>query len=468
MSGGHRSGLEQLQAACRGRVVSDRDADYDQVRAACVWNGDIDRRPWAIAQATSAADVAAAIRVAADAGLEVTVRGGGHNFAGSCIADGALMVDLGPMDQVRVDPAARRAVCGGGTRWAQLDAATQEHGLATPGGFISHTGVAGLTLGGGLGWLTRKVGLSADNVVSVEVVTADGSTLRASAEEHPDLFWAVRGGGGNFGVVTAFEFELHEVGPVVQLALTFWDLDSGGSGFRALRALRPTLGDDIGVFQVAINLPPAPFVPDDLRGQLGYAVLLVGHGPPEEHAGAVAALRSEAPPRFTFDTPIPYTALQQMFDESAPWGICGYEKALHLDELTDAAIEVIAEHVPKKTSPMSFTPTFVLGGAFGRHDEADSAFGGSRGAQYVLNIVAVAPSRAQLEPDREWARAFWSDLVPHASGIGSYVNFMTEIEPDRVAAAYGTEKLERLRRVKGTYDPDNVFRHNANIAPAMA
>ena len=436
------------------------------MRAACVWNGDIDRRPWVIAQATSAADVAAAVRFARQVGRELAVRGGGHNFSGSCIAEDAVMIDLGAMCSVQVDSAAKRAVCGGGTRWSELDAATQEHGLAVPGGFISHTGVAGLTLGGGLGWLSRKAGLSCDNLISVELVTADGTVLRASQDENPELFWAVRGGGGNFGVVTEFEFRLHEVGPTVQLALSFWDLDHGPGAFRAARDQASQLPDDVAVFLAGLNAPPAPFVPEQYQGAPGYAVLLVGLGSLEAHAQEVAALRQAAPPAFVFDTPIPYTHLQKMFDESAPWGIRGYEKAVYLDELTDPAIEVISQHLPNKTSPMSFMPIFVLGGEYARHSDAETAFGGSRQIRYVVNIAAVAPTAELLEADRAWTRAFWSALVPHAGGVGSYVNFMADLEPDRVVASYGQEKYDRLSRVKATYDPDNVFHLNANIRPA--
>jgi len=458
--------LDSLRRAFAGRVVTGEDADYDEVRAECVWNGDVDRRPWLIARATSAADVATAVRFARAASREVTVRGGGHNFSGSCIADDAVMIDLGPMCDVRVDPAAKRAVCGGGTRWSQLDAATQEHALAVPGGFVSHTGVAGLTLGGGMGWLTRKAGLSCDNLVSAEIVTANGEILRASAEENPDLFWAVRGGGGNFGVVTEFEFQLHEVGPIVQFGLSFWALEHGIEAFRAARDLVSSLSTDLSVFLAALNAPPAPFVPEQHQGAPGYAVVMVGFGPAEEHAGALAALRQAAPPLFAFDTPIPYTMLQQLFDESAPWGIRGYEKAVYLDQLTDGAINVIVEHFPRKSSPMSFMPTFALGGNFAEHSDDETAFGGSRQIGYVVNIAAVAPTAELLEADRAWVRAFWSDLVPHAAGTGSYVNFMSEFEPDRVVASYGAEKYDRLSRIKATYDPDNVFHLNANIRPA--
>jgi FAD/FMN-containing dehydrogenase len=460
--------LTSFRDGLKGRVVTADDADYDAIRADCVWNGDIDRRPWVIAQVQSAVDVAAAVRFARATGRDLAVRGGGHNFSGACIADDAVMIDLGALCDISVDPAAKTARCGGGTRWSQLDAATQEHGLAAPGGFISHTGVAGLTLGGGLGWLSRKAGLSCDNLLSVQLVTADGVILRASAEQNPDLFWAVRGGGGNFGVVTEFEFRLHEVGPMVQLALTFWDLEHGPQAFRAIRDLVPDLPGDIAIFLAALSAPPAPFVPPEHHGAPGYAVLLVDHGAPDVHARAVSELRQAVAPLITFDTPIPYAALQQMFDETAPWSIRGYEKAVYLDELTDEAIEVIARHFPHRSSPMSFMPVFVLGGEYAEPAEDDTAFGGSRRTRYALNIAAVAPTAELLDADRAWVRAFWADLVPAAGGEGSYVNFMSEFEPDRIMASYGAQKYERLSRIKAEYDPANLFHLNANIRPGIS
>jgi FAD/FMN-containing dehydrogenase len=294
--------------------------------------------------------------------------------------------------------------------------------------------------------------------------------VRASAEENPELFWGVRGGGGNFGVVTSFDFQLHEVGPVVPLALSFWDLESGPAAFRAARDQIPSIPSDVAVFMAALNAPPAPFVPEQYQGSLGFAVILVGYGSgdggADGHADAVAELRAAVAPTFAFDTPIPHTALQQMFDESAPWGIRGYEKAVYLDELTDPVIDAIAHHAPRKQSPMSFMPMFVLGGRYGEHSDDDTAFGGSRSTRFALNIAAVAPTPELLDADRAWVREFWADLVPHASGVGSYVNFMSEFEEDRIRASYGAAKYERLSRIKQQYDPDNVFHLNANIAPA--
>jgi FAD/FMN-containing dehydrogenase len=451
-----------------GRVVTPGDSDYDAVRAACVWNGDIDRRPAVIAQARSVSDVSAAIRLARETGRDLAVRGGGHNFSGACIADDAVMIDLGALCEISVDPVAKKARCGGGTRWSQLDAATQEHGLAVPGGFVSHTGVAGLALGGGMGWLSRKAGLSCDNLLSAEVVTAAGTVITASAEQNQDLFWALRGGGGNFGVVTEFEFRLHDVGPMVQLSLSFWDLDHGPRALRAIRDQVEDIPGDIAIFLAALNAPPAPFVPEQHQGAPGYAVVLVDHGAPDACSRAVDELRRAVAPLFTFDTPIPYTALQQMFDESAPWGIRGYEKAVYFDELTDDAIDVIARHVPLKSSPMSFMPVFVLGGEYAGPAEEDTAFGGSRRTRYALNIAAVAPTAPLLAADRAWARSLWNDLVPHAGSVASYVNFMAEFEEDRIRASYGAEKYQRLSQIKAKYDPGNLFHLNANIRPATA
>ena len=458
--------VSSLREVFSGQLVGRDASGYDDLRRSRVWNGDIDRRPWLIAQPRTPQDVAAAVRFAQDAGREVTVRGGGHNFSGSCIADDALMIDLGDMNAVQVDPGARRATCGGGASWAQLDAATQQHALGTPGGFISHTGVAGLTLGGGFGWLTRRAGLSCDNLISVEIVTADGTVRRASQDDHPDLFWAVRGGGGNFGIVTEFEFQLHDVGPVVQLGLSFWDLEHGPAALRVARDLEPTLPDATAMFIAGLNAPPAPFVPDQYKGAPGYAVLLVDHGAGDAYTHALSELRGSAPPQFVFDSPIPYVALQQMFDESAPWGIRAYEKAVYLAALSDEVIDVVARHLPAKASPMTFMPTFVLGGEYARRADAETAFGGRRATRYVLNLAAVAPTADLLEADREWVRRVWSDLVPHAEGAGSYVNFMTDLDHDRVLASYGADKYARLSRIKAQYDPENVFHHNANIAPA--
>ncbi len=460
------SQVRAFRSGFTGKVITSDDPDYDSARS--VWNGAINRRPAVIARCSSAKEVTAAIQFARDQGLEISVRGGGHNFAGSAVCEGGLMIDLSGMRQVTVDPVARRAVCGGGATWGDLDAATQAHGLAVTGGFISHTGIGGLTLGGGIGWLTRKAGLSSDNLVSAEVVTADGRILRASADANRDLFWAIRGGGGNFGVVTSFEYRLHEVGPLVHLGLFFWGLDKGAQALRFSRDFIKELPEGTAGFIGGLSAPPAPFVPEQHRLAPGYALLVVGLGSPEEHARAIKPVRGEVPPLFELVTPIPYTQLQKMFDEANPWGILGYEKALYLDGLTDDVIRVFTEHLPRKKSPLSFVPIFVLDGAYRHVGENDTAFGGSRAARFALNIAAICPAPELLEADRAWVRSFWQALRPYASGVGSYVNFMAEYEEDRVRAAYGAAKYERLARIKADFDPDNVFHLNANIKPALA
>jgi FAD/FMN-containing dehydrogenase len=459
--------LNALAKNLGGSVLVPGDAGYDDARA--LWNGDIDRRPAVIARCTNDDDVAASIRFAREEALELAVRGGGHSFAGHGVVDDGLMIDLSAMRNITVDPSARRARCGGGTTWADLDGATQEHGLAVPGGVISHTGVAGLTLGGGIGWLLPKAGLSCDNLASARVVTADGSVVNASAAENADLHWALRGGGGNFGVVTEFEFALHEVGPLVSLGLFFWSVDLGAEALRYIRDCIAALPRDAGSQLIGLNAPPAPFVPEQFQFAPCYGLAVVGWGSPEEHAAMIEPIANGFAPLFSFVTPIPYAALQQMLDESAPWGILAYEKACYLDELSDGAVGVIAEHLPRKSSPMSIMPGFPLGGAFHDVGDADTAFGGSRAAKWCINIAAAAPEPDLLAADRAWVRAFWDALQPYASGSGSYVNFIADPgDEERVRASYGEAKYDRLARIKAQYDPDNVFHKNANIKPAVS
>ena len=439
------------------------DAGYAE--AVNIWNGAITRRPSVVVRCSTDGDVVAALRFARDEGLEVSVRGGGHNYAGFALTDGGLMIDLSPMKAIRVDPDARRVVCGGGTTWGELDAATQEHALAVTGGFISKTGVAGLTLGGGIGWLVRPFGLSCDSLVGARVVVADGRILQASETETADLFWGIRGGGGNFGIVTEFEFALHPVGPMVQLGLFLFSPDHGGDLFTFAREYLRTVPGDYGVFLAGLSAPPAPFVPENLHFTPAFGLLVVGLGDAEAHGEVIAPITSALTPVVQLVTPIPYTALQQMFDESAPWGVHAYEKAVYVEELTDGVIDVILEHQAKKIHPLSFVPIFVLGGAYASADSDASAFGGSRDIGYVINISGTTPEPAGFAAERDWVRNYWSALVEHAAGVGSYVNFMTEYEEDRVRSAYGS-KYARLQAIKASYDPNNIFHLNANITPS--
>jgi FAD/FMN-containing dehydrogenase len=449
-----------------GPVLGPEDAGYDDARR--LWNAAVDKHPAVIARCRSAADVSRAVLFAREQGLEIAVRGGAHNPGGSCSVDDGLMIDLSLMDDVTVDPTTKRARIGGGALLGQLDAAAQEFGLATPAGMVSHTGVGGLTLGGGMGWLTRKHGLSIDNLVSVEIVTADGQVRRASDDENPELFWAIRGGGGNFGVVTEFEFRLHEAGPMINFGLVFWDLDHGAEVLRMARAVVANLPDDVNIVIGAISAPPAPFVPAELHFKPGYALIVIGFGSAEQHAGVLDEIRSAVPPLFEFASPMPYVALQQMLDEANGWGFHAYDKGLYLDDFTDEAIAVITENVPLKQSPGSVMLSYRLDGAYSKVPEDATAFSGSRAPGYAVFIVAVCPTPELLEQDRAWVRSFWDAMVPVSRGIGSYVNAISdEGVDDRVRASYGA-KYDRLAAVKATYDPDNVFHLNANIRPAAA
>jgi FAD/FMN-containing dehydrogenase len=447
-----------------GEVCLPGDAGYDE--AVAIWNGAIARRPSVVVRCASADAVSAAIGHARSSGLEVSVRGGGHNYSGNALTDGGLMIDLTPMKTITVDLGAKRARCGGGTTWGELDAATQEHGLAVTGGFISKTGVAGLTLGGGIGWLSRKIGLSCDNLVGAEIVTADGQIRRISADNEPDLFWAIRGGGGNFGVVTDFEFALAEVGPMLNLGLFLFKPEDGGDMMRFAREYVRTLPDDSSAFIGGMSAPPAPFVPEELHFTPAYGLVVVGFGSAEEHAGLIAPITATLKPIVEMVTPIPYVGLQTMFDESAPWGLNAYEKSIYVDDLSDAVIDVILEHQPKKMSPLSFVPVFILGGAYRRAAADSTAFGGDRGTGYLINLsgMAMSPDPAEYEAERGWVRDYWNALAPHASGTGGYVNFMAEQDGERVRSAYG-DKYPRLQAIKASYDPDNVFHLNANIEP---
>jgi FAD/FMN-containing dehydrogenase len=456
------NGVEALRATLDGRVLLPLDPDFD--RASLMWNGAIDRCPAVVARCESAADVAAALRWAQESGHEVAVRGGGHSVSGSAVVDGGLTIDLSALTSVVVDPVARRARCGGGATLAQLDAACQEHGLAVPAGTVSHTGVGGLTLGGGFGWLTPMAGLSIDNLVSAEVVLVDGRVLRVGADDHPDLFWALRGGGGNFGVVTEFEFRLHPVGPLVHAGMFFFGADRAEEAIRLGRGVFGNLPRNAGGGIVGLNAPPAPFVPEEARLAPGIALMVIGFGTPQEHEATIAAVRA-AGPLFESVSTVPYVGLQQMLDEGVPWGVHAYTKGLYLDELTDGAVEAVAAAVRAKTSPMSQVLLFPLGGAYADVPDEATAFGGSRSARYAVVFDAVVPDPDMFDAGRRWARSAWDALLPFAAGAGSYVNMMAEFEDDRVRAAYGA-KYERLALVKAVYDPGNVLRANANIAPA--
>jgi hypothetical protein len=453
----------------RGRLISAGHADYDIARA--VWNGAIDRRPRLIARCIGTADVVAAVRFARDHDLEIAIRGGGHkrggghNVAGTAVCDDGIVIDLSAMRAVRVDPAARRAWVQGGALWGDVDHETQAHGLATTGGIVSHTGVAGLTLGGGVGWLMRKHGLTVDNLLAADVVTAAGERLRASEDEHPDLFWALRGGGGNFGVVTSFEFRLHSVGPTVLAGPILWDATDAGEVLRFYRDFVRDAPDELGTVVRFGTAPPLPGIPEDLHWR---PVVMVGScyaGPIEDGEQVLRPLRAFGTPLLDRLAPTPYVGFQSAIDSTVVHGWNYYWKSTHLPELRDDLIDVIAGHAFSCASPRSYVAMFHLKGAVRRVAEGGTAFG-NRQASHAITLDAVwRPGEDCGDLDTAWTREFFAALGRFREGV--YVNFLGGDEhPDRVREAYGDSVYDRLVDVKTTYDPDNVFHYNQNIRPS--
>ncbi|MWA12179.1 FAD-binding oxidoreductase [Streptomyces sp. BA2] len=456
------STLEEMRAALRGPVIGPQDPEYDRARA--MYNAMIDRRPAALVRCSDAADVMAAVDFIRERDLELAVRGGGHSGAGLCEVDDGVTIDLSPMRWARVDPVARTARVGGGSRLADLDHAAHAFGLATPTGFMSTTGVGGLTLGGGHGHLTRKYGLTIDNLVAVDVVLADGSFVTASESQHPDLFWALRGGGGNFGIVTSFRFRLHPVGDVV-VAITVWPADQTRDVLRWYRDFLPQAPDDLNGFFTALTVPPGPPFPEEIQGQKMCGVVWCWTGDPDEAEQVLYAVNEPGPPAFHFTAPMPYPALQTMFDELIPSGLQWYWRGDFFDRITDEAIDVhvkYAENLPTDLSTMHLYP---VDGAAARVDQEDTAWG-YRDAVWSGVIGGIDPDPDNAGTIREWCVDYWEELHPHSMG-GAYVNFIGEGEDhSRVKATY-RDHYSRLTRIKNAYDPANLFHANQNIAPEL-
>jgi FAD/FMN-containing dehydrogenase len=454
-----------LAGSFRGELLLPTSPAYDAARR--LWNGAIDRRPACIARCTGAADVVAAVRFARERDLEIAVRGGGHNVAGTAVCDDGIVIDLSAMRAVWVDPAGRTVRVQGGALWGDVDHETQAHGLATTGGIVSHTGVAGLTLGGGIGFLMRKHGLAVDNLLAAEVVTADGSILRASADEHPDLFWALRGGGGNFGVVTSFRFALHPVGPAVMAGPVFWAAEDTIDVLRFYRDFAAEASDELGSVIRLGTVPPLPAIPEDLHWRPAVAVACCYAGAVEDGERAVQALRRFGTPLIDLLAPSPYVAFQGGIDDTVPHGWHYYWKGTTLAGLSDDAIAVIADHAYAAGSPRSYAAIFHMGGAVARVAHDASAFAG-RDVTHNMSIDAAwLPDETgeHAEAETAWARRFFQALHPRRAG-GVYVNFLdSDDDSSRVREAYG-DHYRRLAEVKATYDPDNAFHHNKNIQPA--
>jgi FAD/FMN-containing dehydrogenase len=446
--------LEALRSGLRGRLLGPADDGYDEARA--LWNGVIDRRPTLIVKVADADDVAASVRFARDHGLTVTARGGGHGVAGNALTDGGLVVDFSLVKAVEVDPGARTARAGAGVTLGELDRATQEHGLAAPLGVVSQTGIAGLTLSGGIGWLRRKHGLAADNLLSLEVVTADGTQVRASESENPELFWALRGGGGSFGLVTSFEYRLHRVGPEVFVAFVLYPGARSSEVLRAVDAYTGSAPDEVAPLAFMGRVPHADAFPAEAHGEPYVAVAAVYAGDAEDGERTLAPLRDLGDPIVDLSGVLPYVEAQSLLDEDYPDGWRYYWKSANLDDLSDGALEALVRSAETAPSHHSTIDVWFHGGALDRVDPSATAFG-PRPA-YLVGVEANWESGQPDDVNVAWARKAIADLEPYSSG-GGYLNFPGNFEEgeSQLQASYGARNYDRLRALKSELDPDNRF-----------
>ncbi len=455
------SAIDQFRQSLTGPLLAPDDGDYDEVRA--VWNGMIDRRPALIARCADEDDVVAAVNFARDHELLVSVRCGGHSVAGKSVCDSGLMIDLSAMNAVTIDPDAKTARVEGGARLGDLDAAAQQFGLATTAGIVSETGVGGLTLGGGLGFLARRFGLTVDNLLAADVVTASGERIRASMSENADLFWALRGGGGNFGIVTAFEFRLHEVGPEVLVGQAFYPLEDTREVLRFYRDVMADAPDELAMYALVVTVPPVEPFPETHQGTPAILLLACHSGDPEDGARTLAPLGDFGEPILRVIQPMEYTALQQSFNAGTPDGQRYYWKSHFHRELSDAAIDTFVESVTTLPGPFSIVGFEPLGGAAGRVEADETAFA-HRDAEFALGIWSGWADPAADEDAIAWTRKVYTAMAPYSTG-GVYSNYMADDDDGRSAAAFA-ENFGRLARVKSAYDPANFFRVNQNIVPA--
>jgi len=453
--------ITALTDEVRGRVITPADHDYDDARA--VYNAMHDRKPGAVVQCVDSADVMATVRAARESGAALAIRGGGHSVPGFGTVDDGLVVDLCRMNSVHVDPQKRVARVGGGATLADADHATYPFGLAVPGGVVSTTGVAGLTLGGGIGYLTRSAGLSIDNLLSADVVLADGRQVTASDYENEDLFWALRGGGGNFGVVTSFEFRLHEVGDIVGGPL-FYEFDDATAVLEGYRDYIAEAPEQLGCFFGWQIAPPLPFIPEDRVGDLFCVLVTCWNGPHEEAEHVLRPLRDAAEVKAEGVDLMPFPTLQSALDDFVPKGMQNYWKADFITELTDEAIAAHVEHGAKTPNVSSSMHLHPINGAAQRVGPDETAFG-HRDKTFSPVIVGIWPDPADNEANIRWVREYYDAIHPHSGTEGGYVNFMSDDDDHRAADNYGAN-YDRLAAVKATYDPDNLFHVNQNIAPA--
>ena len=453
--------IEGFSAGLRGKAVNQSAPNYDEART--IWNAMIDRRPGLIVRCAGAADVIHSVQFARDNGLLVAVRGGGHNIGGSAVCDGGLVIDLSQMKSIRVDPATKRAWVEPGATLADVDKETQAFGLAVPTGINSTTGIAGLTLGGGFGWITRKFGLTIDNLLSADVVTADGKLVRANTKENPDLFWALRGGGGNFGVVTAFEFQLHQLGPQVLAGLVVHPFEHAASLLKDYRRIIASVPDELTCWVVMRKAPPLPFLPVEWHGKEILVLAMCHSGDIKAGEKATAELRALGKPIADVVGPAPFAAWQQAFDPLLTPGARNYWKSHDFTQLSDGAIALLIDAVHHLPGPECEIFIGHVGGAAGRVALDATAFP-QRNAHFVMNVHARWRETSMDKTCISWARKLFDAAAPHATGT-AYVNFMPGDEVDRVEAAYGAN-YSRLTQVKRRYDPSNLFRINQNVRPA--
>jgi FAD/FMN-containing dehydrogenase len=450
--------VQKLKSKLKGQVSFPGDAGYEKARI--IWNAMIDRHPAGIVHCAMDDDVPHAVRFAREHGFEISIRGGGHNIAGNAVCEGGLMIDLSAMNTVRIDAEKKRAYVGPGATLANFDQTAQKHGLATPVGINSTTGISGLTLGGGFGWLTRKYGMTIDNLVSAGLITAEGNKLRLSKSENADLFWAIRGGGGNFGVVTEYEFRLHPVGPQILAGLIVFPFAEAKQVLQQYRALVASAPEELNVWVVLRQAPPLPFLPPDVHGKEVIVLPIFYAGDVQEGEKLVAPLRRFGNACGEHIGPMPYVEWQQAFDPLLTPGARNYWKSHNFTELRDEALDSIIEFAGKLPSPQCEIFIGLIAGA-ANSVPGDAMAYANRDAKFVLNVHARWDEAGQDQACIAWARAFFEASKPYASA-GAYVNFMTEDETDRVAAAYGAN-YQRLARIKKQYDPANLFRVNQNI-----
>lgn len=452
--------IETLKNQISGPVHIPGDAGFDEARS--IWNGMFDKSPAVIARCKGAADVITAVNIARENKMLLSIKGGGHNVGGKAVCEGGLMIDLSLMKSVRVDHGKKTARAEPGVTMAELDHETQAFGLATTGGFVSTTGIAGLTLGGGVGYLARKHGLTIDNLLAADVVTAKGELLHTSAEENPDLFWGIRGGGGNFGIVTSFEYKLHKVGPKVLAAQIFHPIDDAESLLHFYRDFMADAPNELACYVMAVNVPPVDPFPEDYQGKTAMAFVACYSGEVKQGEEVLKPLQNFGDPFMNVVQPMPYTFLQKSFDAGAPKGQRYYWKSHYLDGLNDEAIHIIAKNAKLLSGEFSVLGIEPMGGAICDVENNETAYP-HRNAKFMLGIWSGWSDPGKDNFISEWVRKFYDSMEPHATG-GMYVNYLDKDDENRIKSAYGTN-YKRLSKIKKKYDPNNLFQMNTNIKP---